>query len=339
MEEMTTQSLSKQADISLLRIVATIAVVFLHTNSTLTEHQELFQQTGAQYNFFLCSHLVLHWAVPVFLMITGALLLKKEKVITYGICIKKYCKRILLALFIFGVPFSMIELFMSRRTVSWTMPLQSLMNVITGNSFSHLWYLYALIGLYLVLPFFKAALDDMSEVQLQIFLLILFIFAFCLPCFEMIGVEIAFTVPITYTAFYAVLGKYLYEKDGHISKFICLLALLVCLIVVCVFRIDGYDHPITAVESICIFLLFKGLSVKNEVRKQRLWKLDRLCFGVYLIHPVFIHFTYRALKITPISFGDMYWLMMFVFGVAYIACAFMGSWLMAKIKPLREYVL
>lgn len=79
MEEMRTCSISKQADISLLRIVATIAVVFLHTNSTLTEHQELFQQTGSQYNFFLCSHLVLHWAVPVFLMITGALLLKKEK--------------------------------------------------------------------------------------------------------------------------------------------------------------------------------------------------------------------------------------------------------------------
>ena len=38
---------------------------------------------------------------------------------------------------------------------------------------------------------------------------------------------------------FTVLGKYLYEKDGHISKFICLLALLVCLIVVCVFRIDG----------------------------------------------------------------------------------------------------
>ena len=202
--------------------MATIAVVFLHTNSTLTEHQELFQQTGSQYNFFLCSHLVLHWAVPVFLMITGALLLKKEKVITYGICIKKYCKRILLALFIFGVPFSMIELFMSRRTVTWTMPLQSWMNVITGNSFSHLWYLYALIGLYLVLPFFKAALDDMSEVQLQIFLLILFIFAFCLPCFKMIGAEIAFTVPITYTAFLLFWENICMRKTGIlVNSFAC----------------------------------------------------------------------------------------------------------------------
>ena len=49
-------------------------------------------------------------------MITGALLLKKEKVITYGICIKKYCKRILLALFIAALCFS------SRHCPLWLTP-------------------------------------------------------------------------------------------------------------------------------------------------------------------------------------------------------------------------
>ena len=69
-----------------------------------------------------------------------------------------------------------------------------------------------------------------------------------------------------------------------------------------------------------------------------MWNVDRLCFGVYLIHPVFINFTYKLLKVSPVSF-NLYWLVMPVFGVIFVIIAFFGSWIMSKIKPLREYVL
>ena len=67
MEKEMPQSFSKRRDISILRRVATIAVVFLHTNSTLTDNHELFQLTDKQFLFHLCAYRVLYWAIPVFI--------------------------------------------------------------------------------------------------------------------------------------------------------------------------------------------------------------------------------------------------------------------------------
>lgn len=343
MEEMTTQSFSKH--ISLLRIVATIAVVFLHTNSTLTDNRELFQLTENQFLFHLCAYRMLYWAVPVFLMITGALLLKKDKTISYDICIKKYCKRILLALFIFGVPFSIMMIFMEIKQVSPLMILQAVMNVIKGESFGHLWYLYVLIGIYLVLPAIKSATDNMEKKAIETFLSVLFLFNFCIPVIERLAdIDIAFMVPLTtFSIFYIVCGHYL-EEYAEVDRKIVIagfVGTLVAAIIVALISGSGdylgYDSPIICLAGIFSFLLFKGTDIKN-VRKEWIWNVDRLCFGVYLIHPVFIHFTYRLLKITPVSF-DLYWLAMPAFGVIFVVVTFFGSWVMSRIKPLKKYVL
>lgn len=348
MERITPKLLSKQAskqvDISILRIVATIAVLFLHTNSTLTDNRELFQLTDSQYIFHLCVCQMLHWAVPVFLMITGALLLKRERTITFGVCTGKYCKRVLLALFIFGVPFSMMELFMNGRKISFAMFAQAVMNVIAGKSFAHLWYLYVLIGIYLVLPFLKSATDNMDKKEMKIFLIILFAINFCLPMAEKLtDTTIAFVVPFTtFPVFYVVCGHYIEEfldVDRKMAAigFVCMEAISVIIALLSGSgEYLGYDSPVIGIAAIFLFLLFKG--IQGNGANERLWRVDRLCFGVYLIHPVFIHFAYRLLKITPVSF-DMYWLVMPVFGVVFTVISFLGSWVMSKIKPLRKYVL
>ena len=43
------------SDISILRIIATISVIFLHTNSTLTDNRDLFGLSNNQYLFsYVC---------------------------------------------------------------------------------------------------------------------------------------------------------------------------------------------------------------------------------------------------------------------------------------------
>ncbi len=269
MEETTHNRLaSKQAskltDISLLRIVATIAVVFLHTNSTLTDNKELFQLTDNQYLFFLCAYRMLYWAVPVFLMITGALLLRKDKAITWDVCIRKYCKRILLALFIFGVPFSVMMISMETKQVSPLMILQAVMNVIEGKSFGHLWYLYVLIGVYLVLPFLKNATDNMNEKTMRTFLLILFLFNFCIPLIESVArIEISFMVPFTtFLEEYIEVGRKI-ATAGFVSMLI--FAVMVALLSGSGDYL-GYDSPIIGLTGIFAFLLFKGMDIDDVHR-------------------------------------------------------------------------
>ena len=102
---------NKKIYISFLRILSTLAVVFLHTNNTILNNNSYFHFSNGQKLVLSTNTVLMNWAVPVFLMITGELLLDRAKEITIKKCFNKYIRRIVLALFIFGVPFSLLEIF------------------------------------------------------------------------------------------------------------------------------------------------------------------------------------------------------------------------------------
>ena len=116
----------------------------------------------------------MYWAVPVFLMITGALLLNPEKDITYKKCFL-YARRILLALVLFGTTFALVMMVGSHQPINIG---QALLQVFEDKSFAHLWYLYILIGLYLTLPVIKGFINSASRETLGTLLLVLFVFDF-----------------------------------------------------------------------------------------------------------------------------------------------------------------
>ena len=105
-----------RSDISIMRIVATLAVVFWHTCNTMTNNLDQFPLTDGQYKFYMSGLYLVRWAVPIFLMITGALLLGRT--IPYRKIFTKYLKRMLLALLLFGTAFAWLEILASERRVT-----------------------------------------------------------------------------------------------------------------------------------------------------------------------------------------------------------------------------
>jgi len=103
---------NRRVEISYLRIFATISVIWLHTCSTLAQNSDVFVMTEHQQIFFNFSYHIMYWAVPVFFMISGSLLLKPEKEISSKQCITKYCRRIIFALFLFGFPLAIIKIYL-----------------------------------------------------------------------------------------------------------------------------------------------------------------------------------------------------------------------------------
>ena len=63
--------------------------------------------------------------------------------------------------------------------------------------------------------------------------------------------------------------------------------------------------------------------------------VDRMCFCVYLVHPVFTNGFYKFLGIYPAKYG-MYQLMTFVEWFLFVILAFFASWIIRIIKPLRK---
>ena len=95
----------------------------------------------------------MYWAVPVFFMITGALLLDKK--ISYKDIFSKYIKKIAIVLLVFGTTFAFVKQYALTRVFSNELINNTLLSVLEDTGFGHLWYLYVLIGLYLLLPVFN----------------------------------------------------------------------------------------------------------------------------------------------------------------------------------------
>lgn len=338
----------KRLDISIMRIAATLAVVLLHTNNTLCNNTEFFKLSYKQYIFFSTSNYLMNWAVPIFFMITGYLLLDENRNINYKDCLFKYSKRIFLALFLFGIPFSIIEMIMNNHALSFIYVIESIYNVFLGKSWSHLWYLYYLIGIYLIIPFLKSFTDNTEKYTYRYVLSVLFIFNFIIIILNrLFNIEIAFKILIeSFPVFYVLLGQYFkkYFLNAVKIKNIIFILLMGIAIIIAINMIAapnskiylGYDSPVIALLAITIFLLFHNRSCYIS---EFIWKIDRLCFGVYLIHPVFINLLYKGFKITPISFGKIYPIISVLMWLGFVVISFVFSWVLNKIPILKKHVL
>ena len=93
---------------SYIRVIACMAIVLLHTmNGARIYHMDTVSQGESLAAFTVCS--VLMWAVPCFLMVSGALLLDPAREITWGKIFGKYIRRMLIALILFTAIFTVIR--------------------------------------------------------------------------------------------------------------------------------------------------------------------------------------------------------------------------------------
>lgn len=199
----------RQTWISCLRIVSTLAVIWLHTNGTIYGNQELFTLSDEQIKWFTVNYYIMKWSVPVFLMITGALLLRHDRKITMYECIFKYSRRQLFAELLFGTFYAAI-IEVTNNGIGPLIVTKSILGSITGNTSSHLWYCFLLIGIYLILPVLKLFIDKTDNREILYLLVVLFAFDFFIPFINIfLNKKIQFGIPFTYALFYLICGYYL----------------------------------------------------------------------------------------------------------------------------------
>lgn len=343
LDDCLSEQVSRYACISYLRIFSTICVVWLHTCSTLCENKQLFDLNMMQNLFFSASYQMMYWAVPVFFMITGMLFLRPQMHIGAKDCVFKYGRRILASLFVFGIPFAALKI-LTTEGMSISLIPQSFMAVVTDTGFGHLWYLYVLIGIYSIMPVLKIFCDKASDNELLFVLITLFAFDFFFPLISRLtNCMIAFSSQLLYPTFYVLLGHWLFENRLRFDRKMLWLVTFTSILLIWILNALNlklevwvqYDSPLIVALASSIFSLFITRDWKNT---SRVWELDRLCFGVYLIHPLFIQFTYRFLKVIPTDFS-FYPAMTVLFATSFAILSFTTTWIMRKIGILKRYVL
>jgi surface polysaccharide O-acyltransferase-like enzyme len=146
--------------------------------------------------------------VPLFVMLTGALLLRPEKSEPLSVFFKKRWARLGLPLLFWGAAYFVWDFLVIRIPFSSGTIIQGILN----GPYSHFWYIYVLLGLYLWTPILRVFLAHADQKITKYFVIVWFLGVSILPLFSLITVFQLNKNVFTITGYlgYFVLGIYPY---------------------------------------------------------------------------------------------------------------------------------
>ena len=353
-----------------IRVLACFCIILLHA---LFASNVYFEETmtGGEVLWSKAMENELMWAVPCFLMITGALLLDPARKLPLKKLFGKYLRRIVLALVCFTLIFQILGWRMEGEP---NIVKGCLQDLAFGESWAHMWYLYLMIGLYLMMPFYKMIADKavtfgadakagqaetLAEADgqpccdtrlLDLLILILLVFTSLVPMAEVFGISIGFYIPTTlvYPA-YLFMGYRLHNKPWHPG-------LAAVLLVVCTAGLLGLTwlrygtgvladmeadpanqlDTLTGYASILVIFQTAGLFCLLERIKtpagRALRSMDQCSFGIYLIHMIGIHLIMKWMGFDPYMYGPFTFILM---AAALFLASWPVTWVIRKIPKLN----
>ena len=342
----------KKSYIEILRLISTLAVVMIHVTMTEVVNSTIEEIGRIDYAIYSAGYALSRWAVPVFIMITGSLLLNPEKEISSK-KLRGYIVRMILVLATFGTVFSAMEIIFSESLGEWYLLIpKSILRVIENQSWDHLWYIYLIIGLYLLTPFTKAAIKNLKESQLLFLIILLYIINYVCPAFNIIfniNISDFWIAANGYYAYYLT-GYYLSIENNRIfakRKILYIIAIFSMLFMIgCdsirIILYGAYSewlrnaNPLVPLIAVAVFVFIKSVVKPEHIINNVCSKINYCSFGIYLIHPFFINIIYKVIGITPRRFPII--LGIFFFWILIFGLSWLGTLILKKVPGIRNLV-
>lgn len=345
-----------------VRILACFGVVLLHT---LFASSLALEPSGSAPFAAQAWQNNLMWGVPCFLMTTGALLLNPEKNISLHKIYTKYVKRITITLVVFTLVFAALDPLMEGSKFSFSSVVGNwIRNVVTDGSWAHMWYLYLLIGIYAMLPVYRAIIRSCSDREIQYICAIFVLFVSVLPMTELFDFKIGFYLCTTIIyPLYPILGYAIFNgkiKFSRLTSAIILIGCTVSIVLLTYFRINYADLCFGADKLgifdelfgyASIFVIGQGVSIYNlicsmkieaglsEKKEKFIFAIDKCTFGAYLIHMIFLKYALLCKHFNPLNYAGAQ-----MTGVVLLMaiCFFVGSlaitWVLRKIPGIKSFL-
>ena len=304
----------------LLRVVAALAVVVLHLSGSQLSYVPL---GSVEFHVLNTYDSLTRWCVPVFIMLSGMFLLDPKHALSPAKLVG-HILRVLVALLVWGTAYALWDL-VAQNGFSLGTLLAAFRQVILGKTAFHLWFLYMIVGLYLVTPILRAFVRGASRGDLHWFLLLCFVFASLLPTvlrlrpsqtISLWNSNLSIHLVMGYVGYY-VLGYYL--KTYTLSRWAEYLIYLLGLAGTA-FTLGGT----------------LWLSIQRQAfAQQRVSGVARVTFGIYLVHIFFLKIL-NILGITVLSFTPI--LAVPVLSLAVFLCSFAVAWLLSKLPLVGRYL-
>lgn len=328
----------------LLRVVAIFAVVAVHLSAMHWADVDVNSRAWFAFNLYCTAG---KWSVPIFVMISGALFLGRDTDI--HTILKKNVARIATVFLSWSGCYALVYLVFRHAPLSVV-----LSEFIVGHY--HLWFLYMIVGLYLLIPLLRPIVK--SESLTRYFLLLAFVFTFLLPQLALFTSFVSYEAstvirtvimysycffPLGFTVYF-VGGYYLSRRNFSRREEIVLYcvgiaALLFSIIApAALSRAQGAANPTfysyndlnVLCTSVPIFVFAKqhlNFPRMGERAYTLLRKMSKYSFGVYLVHPMVIellqHFGIDTFSCN--AFFSVPLLAVFVFAVSTLISALLNA--------------
>jgi len=281
------------------RAVAIILVLLIHIFDRLYKADHRANISWWTVNVILS---VAHTCIPIFFMLSGTFLLSKnESTATFY---RKRLKKLVIPL----VAWSVIYIFWDKRSFSFFFHDSHIYQLISvplqRPAYYHLWFMYAIIGLYVLIPFVKKIALNSSEEELRAFMFLWFVASSVIPIYWKyrwltgMGIEM-----LTGYAGYLVVGYVIGRSELSKKMGPALTAVFLINLGITAFgtyKLSNADaalnqtflsplQPNMILMSVSLFALFKfvaGTRSPNRLLSLVVGRLCKTCYGIYLVHPL-----------------------------------------------------
>ena len=284
----------REYSFDILRVISMCMVIIIHVSNVYSRSYGII--SNQSFLFSLIFNTISRISVPIFLMISGALLLERD------FNKKKYLNRIkkfIILTIIWDIIYLVWEYYYLGITYN------NFYKLLLEPFRAHLWYLYTILIIYIIQPLLKIILEK-SNKKIKIVLLILWLL------FSTISIKISF-IANYFTIFcyigYFIIENYLYKylKKNELKKYTLPLSILIVISygisIVLNYMFSrrynmfynlffAYRTPFIIIATFSFFTII--VSNNNKKISNFIISLSDLSFGVYLIHGIFLDITVKS---------------------------------------------
>lgn len=309
-------SVGRKVYLERIRIIAIILVVLHHIDI----NHYYYHNTNNPVTFIvsLVVTVLCRMDVTLFFMVSGALLLGKNE------SIKDLYKKRVLRMSIVLLVFSTLQYFVKilRYQIENSSLKDFVIRFFSGNIQDTYWFLYAYIGILMIMPFLRKLAQGMNEMEFKylFWLRVFFDVAFTIngslsvslidnswgSCVQVISSYLWYFL----MGFYFENKKSLETEESHWAKYALCLAVGVAIPVMIISihyvlsgeLLDDYVGITTAFSAVSMFVLIKKIYIHNDDNRcnKLIVNLGSLVFGVYLTE----YFARSLLKIVYIRMTE-----------------------------------
>lgn len=342
-----------------LRIICAYAVVVIHI---VSQYWYTSVPTDKGWIQIEIIDSLAQFAVPIFFMISGIFMLDPTRQKSIKTLYSKNLLRILTALVFWSLAYSVF--YMAYTTYPSAEKLgifefckEFIVKFAKGGS-PHLWFLFAMIGLYIATPILRKVTEDKKI--LEYFLIVWFSISLCFNfmylIFDMnilkyIREKTAFSVAINYSGYYC-LGYYLHtygltKKQTKLLYLFGSLSLILnnALTIFFSFKNGVAESkfltaliPTTALYSAGVFVFFKNLCERKTFSKKKqafIFKFSKYTFGIYLSHMIFANIIFAFVPDSPLPLA----VKIIINSVIIFVVSAVTSAIINKIPVLKKYII